>query len=142
MMHAENWDQEKPAKLGFSVLSSGSPAAIDPVCSMTVDPATARGGSVEHEGKTYYFCCCSCREKFQADPKRYLAKDTGSSELHDAASAKRQALKPHHSPSTTHHSPLTTLYTCPMHPEVQRDGPGSCPKCGMALEPVVAAIEE
>ncbi|HEV2948016.1 MAG TPA: heavy metal translocating P-type ATPase [Gemmataceae bacterium] len=137
-MHAENLDPEKPGKIGLSVRSSPSSAAIDPVCGMTVDPAAARGGSAEHEGKTYYFCCNSCRERFRADPKRYLSKDAVSSEARDAAGAKRQALEP----LIKHHSPLTTLYTCPMHPEVQQAGPGSCPKCGMALEPVVAAIEE
>jgi len=112
-MRADNRDpnisKEQPGKLGLPVRWSASSSAIDPVCGMTVDPATARGGSAEHEGKTYYFCCSSCREKFQADPKRYLAKDTVSSELHDAASAKRQALKPHDSPRITHHSPHITL---------------------------------
>lgn len=119
-------------------LGSGPAPFIDPVCGMTVDPATARGGTAKFEGKDYYFCCPSCREKFQADPPRYLNKAGASSESHHAADAKRQAIEP----PTTHHSPLTSLYTCPMHPEVQEDHPGSCPKCGMALEPVLVAAEE
>jgi Cu+-exporting ATPase len=123
----------------------GKAGSIDPVCGMSVEPDTARGGSATDEGKTYYFCCTSCREKFQADPERYLRKGGVSSEAEVAAGAKRQALEPlttHHPPLTTHHSPLTSLYTCPMHPEVQQDHPGSCPKCGMALEPVMATEEE
>jgi Cu+-exporting ATPase len=118
--------------------SAGSNAFIDPVCGMTVDPATAHGGSAQHEGKTYYFCCNSCREKFQADPKRFLTKDNSPSAPQHVARSESKALQL----PTTHDSPLTTLYTCPMHPEVQQDHPGSCPKCGMALEPVVATVEE
>jgi Cu+-exporting ATPase len=100
---------------------AGPPAgsATDPVCGMSVDPASARASSV-HEGRTYYFCCPSCRQKFEADPRRYLG---GS--------------KP--APETV---PAGTTWTCPMHPEVVQDHPGSCPKCGMALEPSVATAEE
>lgn len=141
-MHPENrhpdLSTKKSANLDLSIVSSDASGVIDPVCGMTVNPATARGGSAEHAGTTYYFCCNSCREKFQADPKRYLSQDSVSSRPQHAASAKRQAF----GPLTTHHSPLTTLYTCPMHPEVQQEHPGSCPKCGMALEPVVASVEE
>jgi Cu+-exporting ATPase len=100
---------------------AGPPAgsAIDPVCGMSVDPATARASSV-HDGRTYYFCCPSCRQKFEADPQRYLG---GS--------------KP-----TPQSAPAGATWTCPMHPEVVQDHPGSCPKCGMALEPATAAAEE
>jgi Cu+-exporting ATPase len=118
--------------------------AIDPVCGMSVDPATARGGSATHEGKTYYFCCASCREKFRGDPGRYLKKDNLSRESHDPAGAKPQAfdlLPVHHSPGTAQIA-SGQLYTCPMHPEVQQDHPGSCPKCGMALEPMAVSLEE
>jgi Cu+-exporting ATPase len=125
-------------KSPLSVLSSEPSRFIDPVCGMTVEPATARGGSTNHEGKTYYFCSPSCREKFQANPQRYLNKHGTSSEAEVDAGAKRQTA----GPLTTHHSPLTRLYTCPMHPEVQQDHPGSCPKCGMALEPVMETEEE
>jgi Cu+-exporting ATPase len=80
---------------------------------MQVDPVTAKHRA-EHDGHTYYFCSGRCREKFVAAPARYLEKDAAS-------------IAP---------APEGTLYTCPMHPEVQQVGPGSCPKCGMALEPI------
>ena len=88
--------------------------AKDPVCGMDVVPGQAPGGSAEHGGRTYWFCSKSCREKFVADPKRYV----------NAAAAPTPA------------SGDERTYTCPMHPEVRQAGPGSCPKCGMALEPV------
>jgi Cu+-exporting ATPase len=98
--------------------------AIDPVCGMSVDPASARASCV-HEGQTYYFCCPSCLQRFQADPNRYLAAKP------------RQEEK---TPST----PVTGArveYYCPMDPEVVSDHPGSCPKCGMALEPRTITLE-
>src|SRR6266851_3680420 len=141
-IHAKDREPDRSSnesgKSSLFLLSSESPPFIDPVCGMKVEPATARGGSANFEGKNYYFCCNSCREKFQADPKRYLSQQGISSEGHDTAGAKRQAIES----LTTHHSPLTTSYTCPMHPEVQQDHPGSCPKCGMALEPVMETEEE
>jgi Cu+-exporting ATPase len=93
----------------------------DPVCAMDVDPATAASRS-DHKGQTYYFCSKSCKTKFDANPQRYLNPD--------------QAPEPMDAPV-----PGAT-YTCPMHPEVQQDHPGSCPKCGMALEPLSPTIEE
>ena len=104
----------------------------DPVCGMTVIPATA-AGSVDHEGRTYHFCSRHCVEMFRADPARYLNKP--GSEGHGAAAA--HAAEPPPAP------PVGTTYTCPMHPEIVRPGPGSCPICGMALEPInVSANEE
>jgi Cu+-exporting ATPase len=91
--------------------------AIDPVCGMTVDPHTARGGSVEHAGTAYYFCSPGCAAKFRADPARYLGE---------------VAPEPVAAGGT---------WTCPMHPEIVRDGPGNCPICGMALEPVTITEE-
>lgn len=85
----------------------------DPVCGMTVDPATARHRA-EHDGQTWYFCSGGCRTKFEADPDRYLHPEN-------------------HAPAPA--APAGTVYTCPMHPEVRQVGPGSCPICGMALEP-------
>jgi P-type Cu+ transporter len=89
----------------------------DPVCGMDVTPNQASGGSVEHSGTTHWFCSPGCREKFVADPARYLGPP--SAPVGD-----------------------TRTYTCPMHPEVRQVGPGSCPKCGMALEPVETVAEE
>ena len=89
---------------------------IDPVCGMTISPKDAVG-HVDHGAQTYYFCSQSCLEQFSANPEQFLRPSP------------RSSTKP---PS------LAGEYTCPMHPEVRQQGPGSCPKCGMALEPVVA----
>ena len=97
----------------------------DPVCGMTVDPSTAKGGRVEHEGREYAFCSAKCREKFLADPARYVAP----------AQISREAVLP-----AKPAAPMAA-YTCPMHPEVRSDKPGSCPKCGMALEPTTITAE-
>jgi len=95
-------------------------AATDPVCGMSVDPAKARATS-EHEGQNYYFCCDGCRQKFEADPERYLS-DRGDNDASEPEAAGRSG-------------DAQATYTCPMHPEVEQQGPGDCPKCGMALEP-------
>ncbi len=100
---------------------SQSEMALDPVCGMEVDPATARHRA-EHEGTTYYFCCEGCRKKFEAEPQRFLA--------------------PANQPSGPGHHDHDRLYTCPMHPEVVQEGPGTCPICGMALEPMMVSAEE
>ncbi len=154
---------------------------IDPVCGMTVDPATA-AGQYEHAGQTYYFCSTHCLHKFSADPAAYLNKAPQpqplvqlggkakglpvlQAEIHTdpvcgmkvnpATAAGRHeyqgqtyyfcnqrcldkfranpeaVLHPAHQPAL----PSDIEYTCPMHPEVVQLGPGTCPKCGMALEP-------
>ena len=106
--------------------TQGGPA-IDPVCGMRVDPATATE-SAEYRGVAYFFCCDGCREMFQADPAKYLAKP-----VHAPASVT--------GPATSQPAPAGARYTCPMHPEILQDGPGSCPKCGMALVPVAGTGE-
>jgi P-type Cu+ transporter len=90
----------------------------DPVCGMTVDPATSKH-RLSHHGETFHFCSAGCRTKFAADPAKYLAHD--------------KAPEPE--------MPAGTIYTCPMHPEIRQVGPGSCPICGMALEPEVASLD-
>ncbi|MCC6735141.1 MAG: heavy metal translocating P-type ATPase [Bauldia sp.] len=92
----------------------------DPVCGMYVDPHTAEHRS-DYGGRTFHFCCDGCKASFDADPMRYLA---------DAPAAAKAPV------------PEGTIYTCPMHPEVRQVGPGSCPICGMALEPLVATAED
>ncbi|MEO6120325.1 MAG: heavy metal translocating P-type ATPase, partial [Terriglobales bacterium] len=93
---------------------------VDPVCGMTIDPATA-AGSTEHNGHTYYFCNPSCKTKFEAEPAKYL--EEAATEPADLAPASLAPAAP------------GTMYICPMDPEVRQDHPGACPKCGMALEP-------
>ena len=102
--------------------SGSAPGTVtDPVCGMQVDPATAKGGEATHAGLTYHFCSTKCREKFTADPQRYLqprepkASDAGDSDV---------------------------IYTCPMHPQIRQRGPGHCPICGMALEPEMPSLDE
>lgn len=90
--------------------------ARDPVCGMTVDPSKS-AATVQHEGGTFYFCCEGCAAKFRAAPEKYLQAKTDAAPSHSPA-----RIAPHGE------------YTCPMHPEVRQIGPGSCPKCGMALE--------
>ncbi|MCS3498223.1 Cu+-exporting ATPase [Bradyrhizobium japonicum] len=91
---------------------------LDPVCGMTVDPATSKHHHTHH-GEAFHFCSAGCRTKFAADPAKYLARE--------------KAPEPE--------MPAGTIYTCPMHPEIRQVGPGSCPICGMALEPEVASLE-
>jgi Cu+-exporting ATPase len=100
-------------------------SATDPVCGMRVDPSQPRGGTYAHDGQTYGFCNPRCREKFISDPDRYLSPP-GPEPAH------------RHTGAPAH----PTAYTCPMHPEIVRDAPGSCPICGMALEPRTVTIEE
>ena len=92
-------------------------ATKDPVCGMTLEPATAKHRS-EHADQTYFFCSGRCRERFEDEPTRYL---TPTVRKHAQAAAAGE------------------VWTCPMHPQIQRVGPGSCPICGMALEPMTPA---
>jgi Cu+-exporting ATPase len=126
----------------------------DPVCGMDVIPGHAAGGSAEHAGHTYWFCYPGCREKFVADPGRYLIPA-----LAVPATAPEPVISGGMAPTAPATKPTDPLlakpdapparpraYTCPMHPEVRQPGPGPCPKCGMALEladgpPLVPATE-
>lgn len=100
----------------------GARAEKDPVCGMSVAPDSAAGAH-EFEGVTYHFCSAGCLAKFKADPRRCL--DQGPKRSVNEAP-----------------QPTGALYTCPMHPEIVQEGPGSCPKCGMALEPMTPSLEE
>ena len=97
------------------------PTVKDLVCGMDVVPSRA-AGKHEHGGQTYYFCCLGCLKKFQQHPETYV-----------------RGQQPPPPPAVT--AGHNIEYTCPMHPEVRQMGPGSCPKCGMALEPTVATLE-
>ena len=126
------------------------------MCGMNVDPARAKA-RFEHSGKTYYFCCTGCEQKFAADPDKYLK---GGMPMHAPspkalvgiapmgslpeqimpARATSQQTIPQGAVATLPSAPADqNLYICPMDPEVQQEGPGDCPKCGMALEPAVPA---
>ena len=109
--------------VGISVAQAKQKLERDPVCGMSVDPATAKYKQ-DHQGKTFYFCCAGCLQKFNANPGPYLK----------AESAEQKA--------TTLHTPVSAVpasgsvaYVCPMCPEVRQTKPGPCPSCGMALEP-------
>ncbi|OYW54155.1 MAG: copper-translocating P-type ATPase [Hyphomicrobium sp. 32-62-53] len=101
-----------------TVFAPGRETVIDPVCGMSVDPVTAKH-SHTHGEQTYYFCCWRCRERFAADPDAFL------------------------SPKPTAPEPVVpgAIYTCPMDPEIRQVGPGTCPICGMALEPEDVSVE-
>lgn len=93
--------------------------ALDPVCGMTVDPAKT-AHHAEHAGHAYHFCSAGCRTKFNAEPGKYLQP---------AAPLRAEAVA------------AGTIFTCPMHPQIRQPGPGSCPICGMALEPETPSAE-
>ena len=99
--------------------TSSAEAVTDPVCGMTVDPHTAKYRA-DHNGQPFYFCSAGCKVKFQRDPDRYLKPETAAAEP----------------------VPEGAIYTCPMHPEIRQAGPGSCPICGMALEPETPSVED
>ena len=95
---------------------------LDPVCGMTISPADSVG-EVEYRGHTYYFCNQSCLDRFKASPDEFVGPGAGSRQISAPADPGSE-------------------YTCPMHPEIRQTGPGSCPICGMALEPVNISLDE
>lgn len=109
------------------------PTETDPVCGMKVDPESAAARS-EFAGKTYYFCCGGCKKKFDTNLSQYLTPQR------EALVSLSPAVNI--SPAQPRKVPDTREYTCPMHPEVRQKGPGPCPFCGMALEPVEFTLEE
>ena len=117
---------------------------IDPVCGMTVNPDSA-AASLDHQGKTYYFCSRHCMDKFRDDPERFLNKpsitpDQNFIPTSQIVSIVGQSQRQGRLPPA--HAGGSDIYTCPMHPEIVRNGPGSCPICGMALEPRTVSLEE
>jgi len=121
-------------------LSKSATLVQDPVCGMKVDSATAKHRN-QHAGKSYYFCCGHCAEKFKADPEKYLsqaARSASSSLVTLGAPTVRSVPAAAASPSAAAAKPATqTNYVCPMCPEVRASKPGPCPSCGMALEPEI-----
>jgi YHS domain-containing protein len=145
---------EPQKKLSVLPILHAQALAKDPVCGMSVDPVKA-AGKVEHAGTLYYFCSRGCVERFSKEPGKYLTVVPATG-VHPAVAARSAAM--HAVAATDSRAPSETLahararengggnqvrYTCPMHPEIIQLGPGSCPKCGMALEPMdVVAGEE
>jgi Cu+-exporting ATPase len=95
-------------------------SAVDQVCGMSVDPATA-GHKIDRDGRSFYFCSERCKMKFAENPAKYVGG---------------KAKQPAHADA-----PEGTIYTCPMHPQIRQVGPGNCPICGMALEPELATAD-
>jgi P-type Cu+ transporter len=118
--------------LPMGLAEAESALAKDPVCGMSVHPATAKH-QAEHAGATYYFCSAGCRGKFVAEPAKFLAERAEAPT--SGAHSHGHRTSP---PPPTNLAPSGTIYTCPMHPQIRQDHPGSCPICGMALEPEVA----
>jgi len=119
-------------------IAAGTAGAKDPVCGMSVDPANAAATRV-HAGETYYLCSKPCAERFEKEPDRF-AKSPGDAPMNSAP-----AHQPGDSParsSNPSEGQQQIRYTCPMHPEIVQWGPGVCPKCGMALEPMDMVAEE
>ena len=106
-------------KTGLASVGAQAATVIDPVCGMTVEPKTAKH-QAEQGDHIYYFCSAGCRTKFLANPLQYLKP-------------KSAAVEP---------GVEGTIYTCPMHPQIRQVGPGSCPICGMALEPETVTLDK
>ena len=122
MEHKHDAHEPVSAKRGkMLTMAAPAPTVIDPVCGMHVDPARA-ASHWDYQGTRYYFCNPRCRERFEADPEKYLRPDTVKS--------MDEGPPP----------PAGTIYFCPMDPEVRQDHPGACPKCGMALEPDLSTV--
>ena len=103
----------------------------DPVCGMTVTAESQH--SLQHEGKPFYFCSAGCKTKFAADPAKYVTSVPG---VPNASTAIRDTASP-----SAPEAAARVIYTCPMHPEVRQDHPGTCPKCGMGLEPDTPSLD-
>ena len=115
-------------------------ALKDPVCGMNITQDSTYHH--EYEAKKYYFCSQKCQSKFISDPKLYISNLEKSKNI-------EKTIGHHHSSNNSSLVPINqknidngTLYTCPMHPEIRQDHPGNCPKCGMALEPLLPELEE
>ena len=118
-MHHHNATGQPGMQSGPVVSTSQDKPFTDPVCGMKVHGTPEK--TVDYDGTAYHFCSMGCVAKFKADPQKYL--------------------KPRPAESTAP-APEGTLYTCPMHPEIQQSAPGTCPKCGMALEPAMPSLDD
>lgn len=97
---------------------------VDPVCGMRVDPQVPKGGCVHYKDRDYFFCSDRCHTRFESDPEKYLSPKHADQKMPDTD------------------VPPGTIYICPMHPQIRQIGPGSCPICGMALEPETVSLDD
>ncbi|MFC0387696.1 heavy metal translocating P-type ATPase [Muricoccus vinaceus] len=117
--HAHGHQHGPGCHHSHGAMAANNGKVTDPVCGMKVDPAVSKH-RLEHAGTTYHFCSSGCRTKFEADPGKYLTPKVATA------------------PTA---APKGAIYTCPMHPQVRQEGPGNCPLCGMALEPLEVTTE-
>jgi Cu+-exporting ATPase len=131
----------KPEAPGLPILAS-VPKVKDPVCEMSVDPEKS-ADKVEHGGKPYYFCSPRCAERFKREPEKFLATSGAAGMEPQSAKSVHDETHRAHPAGPTATASKTYRYTCPMHPQIVQIGPGHCPICGMALEPmdVFAEVE-
>ena len=117
-------------------------AVKDPVCGMDVDPSVSEYRS-EHDGQTYFFCSGHCQAKVDSAPQTYVSPEAGHGPAHEPAGHDHGGHAHGEPPATATAAPAGEVaeWTCPMHPEIRRPGPGSCPICGMALEPVMVTAD-
>jgi len=129
-------DSQGRSPEGVTKPTPASATVLDPVCGMEISREDAVGSFV-YEGKEYFFCHPSCLEKFRANPVQYLNPSQTEAAPADSSTSSARFLAP---PGMTPSSKSNAVYTCPMDPEVRKQGPGACPKCGMALEPLRASV--
>ena len=142
-MESNTPGKKKPTLLKMAAVHDGPQRDVpdaqlvtDPVCHMRIDPSSAKGGHYDHEGTRYYFCNPSCRTRFAANPSKYLSAAAPV----DPAHAHGHADHAHAMAGASEPVAPGAEYFCPMDPEVRQDRPGSCPKCGMALEPDLSTV--
>jgi len=148
MSHAEH--KKSPADSPHACCAKHAPTVatadengakqIDPVCGMRVAPNSPH--AAEHAGRRYVFCSAGCRTKFAAAPERFVDEDgkpraAPASHTHSAHAQHHAHAARAETSRTAPEASTATIYTCPMHPEIRQVGPGSCPICGMALEPLM-----
>ena len=126
--HTDPHAGHAPAQAHTQDMAGAGGLAIDPVCGMKVDPARA-AAQASFAGIDYFFCSKRCHAKFTADPAAFLNKV-------------KPVAKAEPAPASMAAAPAGAIFTCPMHPEIRQAGAGACPKCGMALEPLLASAEE
>ena len=113
--------------------------AVDPVCGMQVDADSPH--RYAFQGREFRFCCARCRDRFSAEPGKYAQAGVQPAHGHGAENARAIEALPPPAPAEAA-APAGTIYVCPMHPQIRRPSPGTCPICGMALEPEMPSLEE